>query len=805
MQETVEHHMMPSQEHNSGIPTNTDITFEQGCSEEADIAGFLERPIKHTTLTWNVGSDLVYGFDPWRAFLSNAAVKKKLDNYHLIRGTMHVSFLINGTPQHAGLVLASYRYLSRTNEFVSIGGDTQHITRSQRPHVFLNPSLSRGGCLQLPFFWGTNYMDVNTTFDVLGLVNVDSFQPLTQLGGAVDAVTVSIMLHMTDVTLTAPTHFLAASALNMIAASSKKSSKKKIKIKKNDEYSSDGPVSSIANAVAAAAGELAKVPIIGPFAMATQIGSTAIGSIAALFGFSKPTEIRDVMVVRPTPMYSMATSDGSDGVQKLTVTRKQEITVDPTTTGLSSKEDPLAMETLGKIESYFTQFPWNVTAVPDDWLFSCSVSPNLFVVSGDMVVPTMIAYMGVPFSHWSGSIKFRFKIVASRFTRGRLAIVYDPNSLSSTALDTYNTNFTTIIDISETRDFTIEVPWMQYDPYREVDHSYVTNYWSNDGAAVSGQNGVLGVRVLNELTQPDGLTDISVNMFVSAGEDFEYVNPTGEAVRNIRFQAASGINMLAASDEGGDTEKDSEDLPVQTEDNYKIASMPDLSEQKAMIFYGERVGSLRQLVKRYCYARTEKIRNSTGGRGWDTKRFPLITPYRYLSGGGPDEITTGVFGYEFATTYVHFVSQMFAGWRGGMRFKINGSSEIEHFRVHRSAGLTNYYSGVPYSDTIVVAASTSQELTAENVQVASINSGMASSTYNARCLEFEVPYATPCRFSTTKRNENTYADFYPSGGTFELVSFTDNNMNLAYYNVYTAASDDFQVFGCIGAPVFYKP
>lgn len=800
MRNTIEHMMMSNQEHSSGQASGSDPTFDQGLSEDADIKGFLERPIKVLSSTWAVGAHFTQNFNPWAEFLSNPAVVDKLNNFHLLRGNLHVTFLVNGTPQHAGLLLASYSYLGRTNETVSIGGDVQLVTRSQRPHIYINPSLSRGGCLSLPFFWGNNFLDLQNTSRDLGRINIDSFQPLTQLAGAIDAVTISVMLHMTDVVLTAPTiGMVAASSMRMVAASGKK----KIKMKKHDEYSDEGPVSKVANSVAIAAGALANVPIIGPFAMATQIGSSAVASIATLFGYSKPAEIRDAMVVRPTPMFSMATADGSDMVQKLSVTRKQELTVDPRTTGLSDTEDPLAIKTLAKIESYVTQFPWTVSAAPDTWIFSIGVAPNLYRVDGKKVTPTMLSYLALPFSHWSGSIKFRFKIVASRFTRGRLAFVYEPGtSLGSTTLDTYNTNFTTIVDIAETRDFSLEIPWMQDMPYRSIDSVTSPSEWENGGSHIAIGNGVLGVRVLNELTQPDGITDISINVFASAGDDFELVNPTGDVMDTIRFQSASSPNMLASS---GETEEvqDSEDVPEQTEQVVQVASPATFDELKAQIFYGERVGSLRQLAKRYCYIRTNTPDTAPVAPGFKPYHFPTFPPYRILSGGGPDEISTGVFGYNFGTTYLHYVAQMFAAWRGGMRYKFTMGSLGDRFTVNRLSDLFTGYEELPINQ--IIASQTSYTLTNMRLAQSGNLSGTAVSTTNAKALEVEIPYAAPHRFSKTLRNSTSSTEFYPNAGAFELLYHSDGDYELGGYDVFVAAADDFQVFGNIGAPTFWLP
>jgi hypothetical protein len=557
--------------------------------------------------------------------------------------------------------------------------------------------------------------------------------------------------------------------------------------------------------VAAASRALVDVPVIGMFARATDIGATAVGAIASLFGFSKPNEIKDGAFMRNTPYYSMATSDGSDLSQKLTVTRKQEITVDPTTVGLEDCEDALAVNKMASVESYITQFPWTVSQLSDAWIFSIAVKPVLYRSSGSAptrIIPTAAAYVARPFNYWSGTTKFRFQVVCSQFTRGRLAFVYDPNGLGSTTADTNNTTMTTIIDISETKDFTIEIPWMQSQPYLEHDPINAGDVWGNDGATSDPfSNGILAVRVLNRLVQPDGLTPVAINVHVSAGDDFEVANPIGEEFKTLRFKPTSGT---------GESEsiKESEDAPEQDEMVVTLPAVSSAIDHKAMVFFGERVGSLRQLIKRFTFYRTIDSAAGSTVAFWTDNSFSQFPAYRTLAGGGPDTIGAGT-GYQVSNTYLNYVARAFAGWRGGVRYKIVYSNAdyaavVRYIAPQINPLLARSVTTSPNDDT--EAQSTANLITL----LADDSSGSAMTNSNMRGLEFEIPYASPYRFSNvTTSNEGT-GTYLPYGCGWKTISFirgTDTVGGTFIQGVdmvHVAASDDFQVFGFVGAPVYWE-
>jgi hypothetical protein len=179
-----------------------------------------------------------------------------------------------------------------------------------------------------------------------------------------------------------------------------------------DEYQKPGPVSRVATQVAEIAQRVSDIPVIGPFAMATQIGANAVAGIASIFGWSRPVVIDDICRYKPHPAGEFATTDSKDTVDKLTLTSKQELTVDPRTVGLRDT-DELTVAAIAKKESYLGRFYWDTSDAKDITLYTSGVTPsfNSLINQTSPVVhkevyPSAISFASSPFQYWSGSITF---------------------------------------------------------------------------------------------------------------------------------------------------------------------------------------------------------------------------------------------------------------------------------------------------------------------------------------------------------------------------------------------------------------
>lgn len=816
--------------HQTIVSTNYPSVVNDGHSAASDITKFLERKVKIATYTWGVGTDFSQNLQPWQLLLSNAAVARKLQNYHLFKANMKLTFYMNGTPFHMGMILASYRYLNKPNETVIIGGDSQLVTRSQRPHIFMNVSTNKNGCLCVPFFSPANYLALTSkTFSAteIGTLNIDSFAPLRQINAGTDNVTITVFAELEDVILAAPTSNLVALSgllpdfIFEFEPQSKNSNK--------SEHEEEGIISKPASAIADMAGKLTSFPVIGPFALATQMGAGAVSDIAKLFGFSKPIQLKDVTPMRNYPVSSLSLCEGADTSQKLTLTGKQELTIDPRTVQLPPSDD-LSIKSFTSRESYITKFGWDVTDLVDSTVFCIDVDPmaehRTDLAGGSRYIPTSLSYVSRPFDSWSGTLKYRFQVVASQYHRGRISVIYDPTGPLS-APDVYNTTFNTIIDLDEGRDFTIEVGWQQDLPYLSIDGQDPTRLFyaagaapQNKTAARSFANGILYVRVVNELVTPDATSGVEVIVSISAGDDFELVNPNGVSIDSLHHYVPLSCSIpnfdfeFQPQSSALETTPDTENAPEQEQETIQVTQEVSSSpECKSLAFYGERVTSVRQLLKRYCFWRNLAANNPTVAL---SRNMFLLKQMPASGGYDPNglDLTSGAEPYTFCPTgYIEYFKRSFAGWRGSVRYKFlpkfGSTHSISVCRRSSSSLRSETANGSPIQTIFPNTVSKSTAAFNGLLSRQHSSAGMAITQNRSQdALEVEIPYSLPIRCSATlgeyyNSNLNTLANAYPGGDAFDLVVYMQAGQATQVIETYVAAGEDFTLFGFIGAPTLY--
>ena len=227
-----------------------------------------------------------------------------------MRGKLHLKVLINGSPFQYGLARVAYQPLLglvsdkvRTNTTSNL---PLRIPYSQMPGFYIDPSKNQGGEMECPFFYHKNWLDITNNQDVLnmGTATIVIYAPLNvAIPTATAFVNIRVVAWLSEVELMGPTSKLAL---------------------QSDEYGK-GTISAPASAVAAAAGMLTKIPVIGRFARVTQIGASAISSMASVFGFTNPPVISDVQPIYQMSAPHLATSDISVPYQKLALDPKTEL------------------------------------------------------------------------------------------------------------------------------------------------------------------------------------------------------------------------------------------------------------------------------------------------------------------------------------------------------------------------------------------------------------------------------------------------------------------------------------------------
>jgi hypothetical protein len=805
------------------VVSNPDATYMISDTSDSDLSNFFSRPIKIGSFNWAIGQQLFQVFNPWQLFFSNPRIINRLSNYNLMRAKLKIKIVLNGNGFHYGRAIVSYTPLhTQDNMTVDRSFFIQDVVQaSQRPHIYLDPTLSQGGEMTLPYFWYKNYLSIpNEEWNEMGEVVIHGMQNLKHANGAADNVTISVFAWAEDVAVSIPTS-VAPGAL--VPQSGLESGA-------NDEYGT-GPISKPASIIARAAGALVTAPVIGAYARATQIGAGALAAIASVFGYSRPINVDPIHSYKPMYLGNMANTNAEDTSSKLSTDIKQELTVDPRVLGLGTA-DEMVIKDIAMRESFLTRFNWSVTTKPaESLLFSCLVDPGVHnildsgLISVERHLPAC-SFAVQPFKYWRGSLDYRFQIVSSNYHKGRIKIVYEPFNFTKTTAE-YNTNYTYILDIAESKDFTVKIGWGQTQSFRK--HvplsSNLTSMFTTDGTNItytpdSGYgNGIINVYVVNELTVPNSTAnnDIQVNVFVSACDDFEVTTPDFSQLENTSYlpppSATRTFTPQSGIEETGDRDSTEQpSRPMHTTSDEQMAATTSPSDHTLDVYFGESIQSFRALLKRYFLHRQFAIDTNNGSippgptmwvsyqyyfpfyRGYDTNGFWSIDGEKYSWS---------------KQTLLNYVTPAYSAFRGGIRWKTHlwGNSLPDGY--HR---VIRQQEGIRQSDAVnPLTFSNNLELMKE-LDVLGRSGGegqLVQAIKKNPVLEYEIPSTTPYRFLPAKDNNWTVRSGVKYAADTTPESRWDAFYNLSAGDVivkddYCAAGEDFSLFFFTGAPILYS-
>jgi hypothetical protein len=796
--------------HMYAIDAAEDDTRLSEDTSDVELAEFFKRPVKIYETEWGTGTKLSDTFNPWELFFNNKRVMNRISNFNLLRSMLHVKVVLNGNGFQYGRTILAYNPLDLYDDFKPSTLLNQDIVQlSQLPHIYLNPTTSQGGELHLPFFYHLNSIkQPDSSYGELGECYLESINTLRHANGATDKVTISVFAWAERLTLAVPTSLDSAT---LIAQSGFEIQSGEI-----DEANTKGFISGPATTVASIAGSLSAVPVIGKYALATSMVAKTTASVAKSFGYCRPTVTKNPEPYRPFPVSSLSLTTVPDHAQKLTVDDKQELTIDTEISGIKSG-DVLSLSSIASRESYLTTFDWNVGTAPDTLLWNSRVTPVTWAEIGSPrsyhFPPCAMASM--PFKYWRGTMNYRFQVVSSNYHKGRLRIAYDPNFFDATP--EYNINYMHIVDISEKNDFTVSVTNGQQvsllDHANPGSDSATEIYSSTQYSGIAPGNGVLQVTVLNELTVPSDVTnDIEINVFVSAGDDFEAFVPDDHFQYfvfkpQMGFEPQSGMAMDA-------TPYDSE--PVHDEATPLNGTSPKPSSLNT-VFTGESIGSFRTMMKRYNL--------HTGFSPVDTFHSVISmssNSFPYLRGNvtGAVHTRSGGSSYNYCNTVLmHWVTYAFAGWRGSIRYKFLPRGGFTHMTtmIERS-GIRQ---GTQYSFSVGVPEGATSFSNAASETVARIGTtpindrplagkkGMvyAVSEINP-CVEVEMPFYSQARFVPGRTQDWTGSAFNTRyNESFDYRSWVNSSEgDESFIDSYVATGEDFQVYFFKGLPrMYYEP
>ena len=277
------------------------------------------------------------------------------------------------------------------------------------------------------------------------------------------------------------------------------------------------------------------------------------------------------------------------------------------------------------------------------------------------------------FRLWRGSIIYRFKIIKTKYHKGRIRLTWDPEKDNSLLADTETTCFTQLIDLDDTDEFEFEVPYKAKQNF--LDTSSVDPSWIGSHASYpTAVNGYINLRVQNILSSPIGTAAIQILVFQRPGSDFQFAQPN-ELPMNLTYSALQSTSV------------------VDGKTNKRGDHITDIS-------VGEKIDSLRPLLHRTSLSFQQILSNAAGdqlaGTHFTTVGIPRTPPmygpqqwgdmamYYPPSSSHPGQLAWGF----FCTTHtIAWVLQCLVGYRGSIVCSANvcGGSRATGRRIESAS------------------------------------------------------------------------------------------------------------------------
>jgi hypothetical protein len=787
---------------------------------DSSIGDFFARPVQIYSFAWTPGTAPFIRIDPWSLFFENKRVSNRINNYNLLQSDLCVKIAVSGNGFNAGRMLAYYTPLFSTDRTQQprSGEARDLVLASQRMHLWLNPTTSQGGVMKLPFVYPANALQISKReWDHMGTLNFAAATTLAQANKGPTPLTITVFAWAENIKLSVPT------LTNMGALSPQAN---------EAEAMSSGPISGPANVVANVAGALKSVPQISGLATTTQAAAKMVSSTAQALGFSKPNSLAETTIARVGAIGNGTNANTVDTSVKLTYDAKAETTIDSAAVGIKSDPDEMSILKMAQHESYIAQFEWDPAAASETLLWNTHVHPTCSQVIGNypgrQICMPAVAGVAFPFEFWRGTLKYRFQVVGTAFHRGRLKISWDP--LPTGGKSESNVQYTHVLDIGESKDFTIEVGWGSGTAYNRVGKTF---FPAGDNIPISNEmagmsNGILQVHVLNKLTVPYLMDPIKVLVSVSAGDDFEVAAPSRDKLTEFSYFSFSGPPTIVMP---SNEEPVPPDVPIQpleaqaaepdsTEDNTPEEAAPEKSDEPPLdhfgppvkasnifqlVHFGDPVISLRQILKRY-----EHLASDTWAHKsiYNTNiKVDTIIPRQRGYCGDLESMDSSIEGkpYNFTIqTLFTWFSPMFLAMRGGIRrkFFLDSMATYSFMSVAREAD--------PDADVVRLTLQTTNDTGADDrasalsrTRVAPVSNGgvMQDASVNGT-MEVEFPFHSNYRFYTPRRlcQRSTLGTW--DNPKYIITVPATNRPNTLHE--FVAAGDDFSLHWFQGMPMLWE-
>jgi len=607
------------------LPSSLDAQVIAG----SDLQKFFERPVSIINTEWlqsAVENDIIFDNSIGSMLEGNTMWSQKFAGFRYCRGTAVIRVQINPMPFHQGRLLIHFlpfvasmppRYEDMHNWCLG--------TKTAQPSVELD---CRDGVaeLHIPYIAPTQYYDlVNNVYD-WGKIYITVLSPL--LSPDAQSVEYTVWLSFKDFELAGP---IVPQGPNGMRKSKSRATRIGASESEKSKTTQKGVLEASAHAVSGLANALSGVPMLSSVMAPVSWMAGAVGKVAGLFGWSKPTNEQPTTVILSRYAHGMTHSIGHDMAEPLSYYSDPSLQVSDGFAG--SNVDEMSFAYLKTFDTFGIDLPWSVTDPAGTSLYNIPLTlsnigefsfQNLGPASYEYLAPPPMITIAKKFRYYRGGIRVVLKFIKTQYHSGRLAVTFMPGATTTSAATTSSSYILReIVDMRDSNELVLELPFIFNKPYITFEEVF----------------GRLQIIVLNELRAPPAVvSSIKILMYFGVADDFEVSVPEPSQQRSIIPQGGDLLpsSLVAAKVIGG-------------------ANTGSVDFARPALCVGEAIVSLKQIMLRYQRLYRDAGSFTVGGLWPFTFTAPLaissLTPAPPQYGGD----------------YLNDIALGFALYRGGMR------------------------------------------------------------------------------------------------------------------------------------------
>lgn len=738
------------------------------------IRDFLGKPYLVDSLLWN-NTDAVNTVEYTAnlgSYLSSVVPwSNKIIGFNLVRGTFKVRVEVIANRFQQGMLVL--HYLPNAPSFDTSYATMHNATMNgvlQQPHVLINASDSAAE-ISVPYIAPTSYYSMYDTTIDWATVYLRVLSQLNSGSAGETSCRVNVYAWLEDVELAAP--FVPQSSLE-------------------DE---PGPISEGLMHTSKAAASFARIPFLSAIGNTISWVTRMASGVAAVFGWSKPTNTVQPAIVARTNWRYNAVSDGADNSIQLGLLHDNSLDVK----SFSIRgDDEMSAKFLYSIPNYMGSTAWTTSTLPNVVLWSTPIGPSWLGIQGTktynahtttFIQGAPVVYLSQFFNFWRGSFRIKIKIIKTEMHKGKLQVTWTPNQTSIVGPDQYTSIYALrhIIDIAEKDTFILNLPYLINTDYLNV---------QNDGTNVSNYSGRVDIKVLNELRAPETCSpSVDVLFWVEPGDDFEYAVPGRSA-----YPSPTPLPFVPQASVEDDT-----DMVVEGGIGGSIVASHTLTSSLQCM--GEQFTSVKQLLNRFSQVGLSSSATANYGNG--------LSVWPYFTSEITMNTTTGALAHPTGGGDVMgILMPWYAYYRGGVRISVSPNQDVPTSGSiaspsNISVSLTPQSYGTATDGNTVITPYVSGVMGIRtgidtNASVMNLGVSTTETDYGLGLVSAAVPYQsrTPISLTASAQTLARKTAIDSSKSVVNFVANTTAGASLNRITLYRSCCDDFQYSFFVGCPPF---